>query len=130
MYIGGRRGLNAVLENTEVDQTWVMHLDFSTIHRLWPQGKCSKLPFDGNGRLLNIGRLHQEQVWIIMAPNEWLEEDHPMNATGNWPVLPCQTTSMDISHAMMMIMFILKMLSDRRVQDFHCDPEYPDELTK
>ena len=129
MYIGARRGMDAILPNIEVDQTWVMQLDLSTLHRLWPKSKTSRLPFDAHGRLLNIGRVGQEHVWVAMVPNEWLEEDHPSNGTGDWPVLPTRTTAMDTRHALMLIMFIAKMLADRRVQDFHCDPEYPDELT-
>lgn len=130
MYIGGRRGLDAMLPNTQVDQAWSFQLDFSSVYRLWPKGKSSTLPFNPQGRLMYIGRVYQEQVWIVMAPNEWLEENHNFNASGHWPILPSKTTAMDGKHALMVIMFIGKMLADRRVQDFHCDPEYPAELTR
>lgn len=130
MYIGGRPGLDAILPNTNVDQSWSLHIDLSTIYRLWPKGKPSTLPFNAQGRLLSIGRVFQEHVWIAMVPNEWLEDDHDFNATGNWPILPSRTTAMETQHALMIIMFVAKMLSDRRVQDFHCDPEYPEVLSR
>lgn len=129
MYIGGHQGLDSLSPNVEVDQTWSFQLDFSMIRRLWPKGKSSTLPFDSHGRLMHIGKVHQEQVWLVMAPNEWLQEDPNFNATGNWPILPAQTTAMETQHSMMIMMFIAKMLADRRVQDIHCNPEYPGALT-
>ena len=130
MYIGARRGLDAVLPNVEVDGSWFMEFDTSMTMRLWPQGKSSKLPFDAHGRLLYIGKVRQEQVWISMVPNEWLQPDHPFNATGNWPVLRSRTTAMESDHASMVLMFIAKTFSDRRLQDFHCHDEYPWPLTR
>ena len=130
MYIGSRRGLDAVLPNMEADQTWSLELNLTMPQRLWPSGKPSKLPFNPNGRLLYIGQRGQEQVWLAMVPNEWLEEDHPFNASGNWPTLPAQTTAMATKHSLMVTMFIAKAFSDRRLQDFHCQTVYPEDLTR
>lgn len=130
MYVGARPGLDAVLPNTEVDPAWNLELNMSMPHRLWPSSKTSKLPFNPNGRLLYIGQRGQEQVWLAMAANEWFEEDHPFNATGNWTTLPSQTTAMETKHSLMLTMFIAKTFSDRRLQDFHCQTVYPDVLTR
>lgn len=130
MYIGNRRGLDAVLPNTETDPTWNLEVNMSMPHRLWPTGKTSKLPFNPNGRLLYVGQRHQEQVWIAMAPNEWFIEDHPLNTSGHWPELPEKTTAMNVKHALMLNMFIAKSFADRRLQDFHCEPVYPDTLDR
>lgn len=130
MYVGDRRGLDAVLPNVLADHTWRCHLNFSAIHRLWPDSKATRLPFDVHGRMMSIGTRQEEQVWIAMVPNEWLVQDHPFNATGNWPRLPDATSAMSSQHALMLLMFFARVFHDVRLNDFVCRVDYPEHLTR
>lgn len=130
MYVGDRRGLDAVRPNDRVDHTWRCHLNFSGINRLWPDSKATRLPFDNHGRMMAVGTRKEEQVWIAMVPNEWLVPDHPLNATGAWPRLPDVTSAMSSKHALMLVMFFAHVFGEIRLTDFTCRQEYPEMLTR
>lgn len=130
MYVGDRRGLDAVLPNQLVDHTWRCQLNFSGICRLWPDSKPTRLPFDNHGRMMYIGTRKEEQVWIAMVPNEWLVEDHPLNATGQWPRLADMTSAMSSKHALMLVMFFARAFDDMRLGDFTCRVDYPEPLSR
>lgn len=131
MYVGDRRGLDAVLPNDRVDHTWRLNLTFSGIYKLWPDSKSTRLPFDHHGRMMFIGSRMEEHVWISMVPNEWLIPDHPFNATGIWPKLAASPTSaMSTKHAHMMVMFFSRMFHDMLLTDFSCREDYPEVLTR
>ncbi|KAG6369061.1 hypothetical protein JVT61DRAFT_1888 [Boletus reticuloceps] len=131
MYIGDRRGLDAVLSNERADHTWRCHLNFGGIQRIWPDSKAAHLPFDHHGRMMCIGKRKEEQVWLAMVPNEWLVPDHPFNATGHWPRLATDSTSaMSTRHALMLVMFFAHIFHDMRLRDFTCRQEYPEPLSR
>lgn len=130
MYIGNRRGLDAVLPYDRVDHTWNCQLNFTQMYRLWPDSKATRLPFDHHGRMMCVGTRKQEQVWIAMVPNEWLVRDHPFNATGVWPRLTQETSAMCSNHALMLVMFFAHLFDEMRLTDFTCRNEYPAMLTR
>ncbi|KAF8441791.1 hypothetical protein L210DRAFT_3645009 [Boletus edulis BED1] len=130
MYVGDRRGLDAVRPNDYVDHTWRCHLHFNGIQRLWSDSKPTRLPFDTHGRMMSIGTRKEEQIWIAMVPNEWLVPDHPFNATGIWPRLPDPTSAMSSKHALMLVMFFAHIFHAMRLNDFTCREQYPELLTR
>lgn len=130
LYVGDRRGLDAVLPNDRVDHTWRCHLNFSATHRLWPDSKPTRLPFDNHGRMMYVGMRKEEQVWIAMLPNEWLVPDHPFNATGVWPRLPDPNSAMSSNHALMLLMFLAHAFHHMRLADFSSTDDYPPLLTR
>ncbi|KAG6371988.1 hypothetical protein JVT61DRAFT_9006 [Boletus reticuloceps] len=130
MYIGDRRGLDAVRPNEDVDHTWRCRLNFSGIQRLWPDSKATRLPFDAHGRMMYIGSRKEEQVWLAMVPKEWLVRDHPFNMTGLWPRLADPTSAMSSRHALMLVMFFAHIFDDMRLTDFACRQEYPEHLSR
>ncbi|KAF8120871.1 hypothetical protein EV363DRAFT_1458526 [Boletus edulis] len=130
MYVGDRRGLDAALPYDRADHTWSCRINFSGIHRLWPDSKATRLPFDHHGRLMSVGTRKEEQVWIAMVPNEWLVPDHPFNATGVWPRLPETTSAMSHKHALMLVMFFAHAFDVMQFRDFTCRQQYPQMLTR
>ncbi|KAG6370141.1 hypothetical protein JVT61DRAFT_12447 [Boletus reticuloceps] len=130
MYVGARRGLDATLPYDRIDHTWSCRLNFSGIHRLWPDSKATRLPFDHHGRMMSIGTRKEEQIWIAMVPNEWLVPDHPFNASGVWPRLPDPTSAMSHKHALMLVMFFAHTFHAMQLRDFVCREQYPQTLTR
>ena len=120
MYVGDRLGLDAVLPNIAMDHTWRLSLNFSTIQKLWPDGRATRLPFNTRGRMMYVGRRMEEHVWLSMVPNEWLIPDHKLNATGAWPQLNAPTSAMASKHVLMLVMFMAHVFSTLQVRDFSC----------
>ncbi|KAF8122097.1 hypothetical protein EV363DRAFT_1405218 [Boletus edulis] len=89
-----------------------------------------RLPFDVRGRMMCVSTRKEEDVWIAMVPNEWLDPDHPFNATGVWLQLTQPTSAMSSKHALMVIMFFAHAFDDMRLHDFACRDKYPEILTR
>ncbi|KAI5981072.1 hypothetical protein EDD15DRAFT_2204624 [Pisolithus albus] len=73
LYVGSRRGLDAALPNVDVDHTWSAKLKLNLGYRQWPESRQGALGFDPKGRMMYVGNRLEEQLWIAMLPNEYLE---------------------------------------------------------
>ncbi|KAI9429358.1 hypothetical protein H4582DRAFT_2150251 [Lactarius indigo] len=69
--IGNRIGLSAILPNVANSHRFSFELDLGKPYREF-KGKHAMVGFDTKGRFLFIGRAMNEDVFVAMAPNEFL----------------------------------------------------------
>ncbi|KIK22156.1 hypothetical protein PISMIDRAFT_11857 [Pisolithus microcarpus 441] len=125
LYVGSRRGLDAALPNADVDHTWSAKLKLNLGHRQWPESRQGALGFDPKGRMMYVGNRLEEQLWIAMLPNEYLEG-------GEWGrVVEMEGTTRAVStqHRYMLMMFLAYVLDEMRHEDIACITPYPEPLT-
>ncbi|KAI5982236.1 hypothetical protein EDD15DRAFT_2203089 [Pisolithus albus] len=125
LYVGSRRGLDAALPNVDVDHTWSAKLKLNLGYRQWPESRQGALGFDPKGRMMYVGNRLEEQLWIAMLPNEYLEGAElrrvvEMEGTGR---------AVSTQHRYMLTMFVAYVLDEMRHEDITCITPYPEPLT-
>ncbi|KAI5986662.1 hypothetical protein EDD15DRAFT_2200043 [Pisolithus albus] len=125
LYVGSRRGLDAALPNVDVDHTWSAKLKLNLGYRQWPESRQGALGFDPKGRMMYVGNRLEEQLWIAMLPNEYLEGAElrrvvEMEGTGR---------AVSTQHRYMLTMFVAYVLDEMRHEDIACITPYPEPLT-
>lgn len=119
LVVSGHVGFWAATPNVPVDHNFVLSLDLSQPYRDY-KGKYGKLGFDPKGRMLYIGKCKNDDVWLAMAPWEFIDggdEGCPAgHVTGD--------TRLSKRHYRMIVMFFayhLESISDR---GFTCHNPY------
>jgi hypothetical protein len=79
--VGNCVGLSPLLPNTEVDPMFCFELDLKSPIREF-KGKNAMLGFDPAGKMLNIGKCRSEDVFLAMAPNEFLDGHYQPTRAG------------------------------------------------
>jgi len=79
--VGNCIGLSPLLPNTISDPFFGLELDLKKPFREF-KGKNAMLGFDPAGRMLYIGRCRTEDVFLAMAPNEFLEDNFQATPAG------------------------------------------------
>ncbi|KAI5996801.1 hypothetical protein EDC04DRAFT_2909763 [Pisolithus marmoratus] len=130
LYVGSRRGMDAVIPRLEVDHHWNVKLQLNLSTQLWPDMQMRVLPFNPEGRMMALGTCMDEQLWLAMALNMYFKEGYGENREEVVvPVLESKTTALSMEHRYMMIMFITHVLDSMQHEDIHCTVEYPELLT-
>lgn len=130
LLIGDRAGLDAVLPRSRVDHTWFATLNFNLGHTLWPKADMEYLEFNPHGRMMKIGTRLQENIWLGVLHRTFTQHDHRDNRRGRYPILDATTTALKPTHRLMITMFFAWALSSMNYADIHCNPSYPEPLTR
>ncbi|KAH9028272.1 hypothetical protein EDB85DRAFT_2147990 [Lactarius pseudohatsudake] len=78
--VGSKVGLGAVLPNARMAKHFMLELDLQQPLREF-RGKRGMVGFDTKGKMLYIGRARNEDVFVAMAPNEFIRcEEEPCGA--------------------------------------------------
>ena len=119
LVVSGFIGFWAATPNVPVDHNYVLTLDLSKPYRDY-KGKYGKLGFDPKGRMLYIGKCKNDDVWLALAPWEFIDsidEGPPAgHVTGD--------TRLSKKHYHMMIMFLAFMLESISDRGFTCNDPY------
>lgn len=117
-------GLWSIMPNVESDHTFTFNLDLSQPYRDF-KAKYAKLGFDPRGRMLYIGKCRSDDVWLALAPLDFIEggsEDIPPgHVTGD--------TRLSTSRYRMVVMFFASVLSSIPDRGFTCIDPYGADLT-
>lgn len=76
-----------------------------------------------------IGSCLDDQLWLAMVPNTYMDHDNLDNTPERLPVLDALTTALTTPHRLRMIMFIAYVLSDMAHEDIDCISNYPEPLS-
>ena len=87
--------------------------------------KSVKLGFNPAGRMLWIGKTHQnEDLWIGMAPNSFNNESTAMLEDLEW--LPSTSTKMESQRVKILLPFLVYVLEKVPAHDLYVSEKYPD----
>ncbi|KAI6155876.1 hypothetical protein BKA82DRAFT_4011286 [Pisolithus tinctorius] len=129
LYVGSRRGLDAVLPNVAADHNWTAKLQLTMTFRLWPDNAANALPFNPKGRMMYVGTRLDDQFWLAIVPHVFFDIRDPDNTPDKLPSLDHRHPVVAPHHARMIVMFIAHVLSEMRHEDIHCLDPYPEPLT-
>ena len=121
LLVSARMGLHAIIPNTrhQPDYSFKLRLDqpFRTFH-----AKFAQLGFDPTRRMLYIGTVGNDQVWLAMAPNALndVHDDIAMSGT---------TTSLETHHYLAIVAWLAFVMSQRGIRNIYSMDDYP-VLTK
>ena len=104
--VGGCLGFSPLLPNARSDHQFCLHLDLHKQYRDF-KGKNAMLGFDPTGRMLYIGRCRNEDVFLAMAPNQFLKGHFAPTRAG----YSKGTSVMSTRHYRQMIMMLAKFLA-------------------
>jgi hypothetical protein len=121
LLVSNKVGLHAILPRVQNDTGYNFRLQLDQPYRAF-QTKHAQLGFDPKGRMLFIGFLGIENVWLALAPRQALRNDSldvaPGTCTG-----PTQLSS---KHYRIIVAWLAHVLDDRGIQDVYLRKEYPD----
>jgi hypothetical protein len=104
--VGNCLGLSPLLPNARSDHQFCLTMDLHMQYRDF-KGKNAMLGFDATGRMLFIGRCRNEDVFLAMAPNEFLEGHFTPTRAG----YSKGSTVMSTRHYRQTVMMLAKFLA-------------------
>ena len=134
LLVSAKKGLHAILPKGTRDVSYSFSLDLNHSKRTW-KARYAELGFDPAGRMLWIGRYHQEDVWLAMVPRCFTNEDVLAEAdemtddARNMVHLDCKRTTMSEGHACMMVSMIATFLAQLGFHDIYIRDKTPEDLT-
>lgn len=129
LFMGSHPGFDAALPNVDVDHNWTCKFTFNMAHHLWQDKNRDALPFHPQGRMMYIGTRLDDQLWIAMVPNAFFARNNIETARDRLPVLDAPTTTLNLRHKWMLIMFFAYTFNEMRLADMHYFDNYPDPFT-
>ncbi|KAH0825872.1 hypothetical protein J3R83DRAFT_7741 [Lanmaoa asiatica] len=112
LLVGDRCGLDAVLPRSLVDHTWSANLNFNLGHVMWPKADTKKTSGSES------------------YPGHSLKGITTTTDAGRHPVLDAPTITLKPTHRLMITMFFAWALNAMNYADIHCNPPYPEPLTR
>ena len=106
--VGGCLGLSPLLPNARSHVQFCLYMDLHQPYREF-KGKNTMLGFDPTGRMLYIGRCRNEDVFLVMAPNQFLEGHFTPTRAGYSKGLSVMSTRHYRQTIMMLAKFLAKV---------------------
>jgi hypothetical protein len=95
LVVGGRLGLHAIIPNVDSDMNYCFRFSLQEQNKMF-RPKFARLGFDPTNRMLFIGYLKEENVWLVMAPMHELRmgsiHDHRLQGSNDLEHPPSQST--------------------------------------
>jgi hypothetical protein len=104
--VGGCLGLSPLLPNARSDHQFCLYMDLHQPYKDF-KGKNALLGFDPTGRMLYLGRCRNEEVFLAMAPNQFLKGHFTPTRAGYSKGLSVMSTR----HYRQMIMMLAEFLA-------------------
>ena len=104
--VGNCLGFSPLLPNARSDHLFCFHLDLQQPYREF-RGKNGMLGFDPAGKMLYIGRCRNEDVFLAMAPNDFLQDHYVPTRAG----YATGKSVMSTQHYRMIVALVINFLS-------------------
>lgn len=67
-------GLDVILPMSQGDPSYMFQLDLHKFWRRW-QARYADLEFDPQGQMMYLGYYGQEEIWLVMVPRMFVDEE-------------------------------------------------------
>ncbi|SRR6266404_4382580 len=111
-------GLSPLLPNTMNSHNFLLQMDLQKPYREF-KGKKGMVGIDTKGKMLYIGQANNEDIFIAMAPNEFLQRRTNTQSASGRPTGTSKMTTRHYRQIVMMFAHFLEKIHDRAFFNIH-----------
>ena len=134
LLVPARRGLQVILPTSQGDPSYVFKLDLNKQQKQW-KARHADLEFDPTGRMLYIGTYAQEEVWLAMVPQAFVDEE-AMEDNGEilerhdaMQRLEGSNTTLSDKNYTLMVVYLAHHLKRQGYRDIYLREDFPIGIT-